>query len=70
MNIDALVAIDSVIPCGLLLNELVSTALKHAFPGGRSGVVRVGFRREGEDYDGDDYEEGPYGPPTSGPLPA
>jgi len=27
-------------------------------------------RREGEDYDGDDYEEGPYGPPTSGPLPA
>lgn len=30
------------IPCGMILNELVSNALKHAFPA-RSGTVRIGF---------------------------
>jgi len=33
--------INAAIPCGLLVNELISNALKHAFPGGRRGQIRV-----------------------------
>jgi two-component sensor histidine kinase len=35
--------IDTAAPCGLLLNELVSNALKHGFPDGRKGVIQVGL---------------------------
>jgi PAS domain S-box-containing protein len=35
------VSMDQATPCGLLLNELISNCLKHGFPDGRSGEVRV-----------------------------
>jgi PAS domain S-box-containing protein len=35
--------IEAAIPCGLILNELASNALKHGFPDGRAGQVTVGL---------------------------
>lgn len=35
------VDINKAIPCGLILNELVSNALKHAFPGNGPGELRI-----------------------------
>ena len=36
--------IETAIPCGLIVNELVTNSLKHAFPGGRVGTVKVAIR--------------------------
>jgi PAS domain S-box-containing protein len=38
---DVSLAVDKAIPCGLVLNELITNALKHAFPGERAGTLRV-----------------------------
>ena len=42
--------IDTAVPCGLILNELISNSLKYAFRDGRRGELRVGLRSAGDGY--------------------
>jgi PAS domain S-box-containing protein len=42
------VGIDQAIPCGLLVNELVTNALKHAFPDGRAGLIQIELQPVGD----------------------
>ena len=39
-----MLAITTAIPLGLVMNELISNALKHAFPGDRKGTIRINAR--------------------------
>jgi two-component sensor histidine kinase len=41
---DLLLSVESGGPCGLILNELITNALKHGFVGERSGTIRVSVR--------------------------
>ncbi|HZC03403.1 MAG TPA: histidine kinase dimerization/phosphoacceptor domain -containing protein [Gammaproteobacteria bacterium] len=41
---DLLLDVNKATPCGLVLNELLCNALKHAFPTGRSGEIRIDLK--------------------------
>jgi len=79
-NVEAQLAVESVvlpidvaIPCALILTELVSNALKHAFAGTRTGELRIAFQRlpeaswllEVQDSGGAEALEGPPRPGSS-----
>lgn len=38
--------IDSAIPAGIIINELISNSLKHAFPDGRDGQISITLKNE------------------------
>jgi len=42
--------LDAAIPCGLIVNELITNSLKHAFPEGRGGTITVEFTKNEDGY--------------------
>ncbi len=43
---DVTLGVDRGIPCGLIINELVSNSLKHAFPEGKQGEIQIDLHPE------------------------
>ena len=46
---DVYMGVDHAIPCGLILNELLTNSLKHGFPGGRAGEIAISVTLEKPD---------------------
>ena len=47
---DVSLPIDTAVPCGLIINELASNALKYAFPAHTKGEVNITFARADDQY--------------------
>jgi two-component sensor histidine kinase/CheY-like chemotaxis protein len=43
---DIFLGVDTAIPCALIINELVTNSLKHAFPEGRKGEICIDFQSD------------------------
>lgn len=43
--------IETAIPCGLIINELVSNSLKHAFPKEREGEISITLQSKSDQYE-------------------
>jgi two-component sensor histidine kinase len=42
---EIILGIDTAIPCGLIINELISNSLKHAFPEGKGGSIVIELKK-------------------------
>ena len=42
--------VDSAVPLGLIINELVTNSLKYAFPDDQEGIIKIDFHQEGDEY--------------------
>ena len=52
VNVDAeplMLDLDTIVPLGLIVNELITNMLKHAFDGSTPGRIDLSFRKEGKD---------------------
>jgi PAS domain S-box-containing protein len=43
---DVTVLIDTAVPCGLLITELILNSIKHAFPGRRKGKILISLKKD------------------------
>src|SRR5690606_24718706 len=53
INIDAdeiILDIDTAIPCGLIINEVVTNSIKHAFPDDAEGEIYIQMQQNPEGY--------------------
>jgi PAS domain S-box-containing protein len=41
-------SVDSAIPCGMIINELVTNSLKYAFPDNRKGLITISLTEDGK----------------------
>jgi two-component sensor histidine kinase len=41
--------IDTAIPCGLIINELFTNAIKHGFPENKEGIIKIELRNKGDE---------------------
>ena len=46
---DVSLNIETAIPCGLLINEMVANSLKYAFPNQKNGEIRIELHSNNED---------------------
>jgi PAS domain S-box-containing protein len=47
LDVDEIVLpVDKAVPCGLIVNELMTNAAKHAYPGRSEGTITIRFRQE------------------------
>lgn len=42
--------IDSILPCGLIINEVITNSLKYAFPDESLGIINISFKKEEDKY--------------------
>jgi two-component sensor histidine kinase/ABC-type amino acid transport substrate-binding protein len=59
---DQFFVIDAVIPFGLILNELMTNSLKHAFPDG-NGIISIGLSKQGTEINVLNYSDNGIGVP-------
>ena len=51
LNIDECrIDINTAIPLGLILNELITNSMKHAFPGNEKGTINIDFKKNDDKY--------------------
>lgn len=48
---DIFLDIDTAIPCGLIINELISNIFKHAFKGRKDGLIKLNFSKKMDQYE-------------------
>lgn len=47
---DIMLDVNTAVPLGLIVNELVSNSMKHAFPDGKEGEIDIKFFKEDDNY--------------------